>query len=361
MTAFPKNCPIWDRAYEGVEIKPEGKSFWPTHVKTEITLMPDAPGILQGLGKQEKIRLSYWITDHRRQDDQPPRLDREQIWTWLRSRPSIEERSLSFIRELIDQSNASSRIFWFQYGGYEQYGYQQMYNYWKSHEDRFGPIHVAGCQALFSLLIASDCVHENGLHEFFIYAREQNWIDLEIGPKSKGYVCQIKLPARAFVEEKVRTRGQGRRGFMAMWFDCSMEEAWQNGFKPAIRKAGYEPYRVNEDHYTGLVYDKIIASIRQSRFVVADLTCNNVCDQDRARGNVYYEAGFAEGLNIPVILTCRHDSLANIHFDLKPHVTIVWRDAADLQKQLTLRIQRLLGQGPVPAPIQNEQDAFGNA
>ena len=109
-----------------------------------------------------------------------------------------------------------------------------------------------------------------------------------------------------------------------------------------------------------MVYDKIIASIRQSRFVVADLTCNNVCDQDRARGNVYYEAGFAEGLNIPVILTCRHDSLANIHFDLKPHVTIVWRDTADLQKQLTLRIQRLLGQGPVPAPIKNEQDASGN-
>ena len=358
-------CPIWDGVPENEDL--ERRIFHsPRLNNARITLRPDALPELQGLGKWEKTRLSYWITEHYRLYKQPVRIDREQILAWFQSRPSIEERILSFMRELIDKSNQGRYNLWFQYGGYgqcsdQQIGIrdQQISRYWKSRKNLV-PMHVAGHQALLYLLIVSDCIHEHSLHEFFVHARDKGWLELEVGPNGMGYACQIKLSARAFVEEKDRTRGQGRRGFMAMWFDCSMEEAWQNGFKPAIQKAGYEPYRVNEDHYAGLVYDKIIASIRQSRFVVADLTCNNVCDQDRARGNVYYEAGFAEGLNIPVILTCRHDSLANIHFDLKPHVTIVWRDTADLQKQLTLRIQRLLGQGPVPAPIKNEQDASDN-
>jgi nucleoside 2-deoxyribosyltransferase len=47
------------------------------------------------------------------------------------------------------------------------------------------------------------------------------------------------------------------------------------------------------------INDEIIAQIRRSRFMVCDLTGH--------RGGVYFEAGFAYGLGMPVIYTCRKD------------------------------------------------------
>jgi nucleoside 2-deoxyribosyltransferase len=71
--------------------------------------------------------------------------------------------------------------------------------------------------------------------------------------------------------------------------------------KAGIERAGYEPIRVDEEHYTGGVVDRILARIQESRFVVADFTRN--------RGGVYYEAGFASGLGIPVIHLCEQEQL----------------------------------------------------
>ena len=51
--------------------------------------------------------------------------------------------------------------------------------------------------------------------------------------------------------------------------------------------------------------DEIIAEIRRSWFVVADFTCGTVPHEGKEvaipRGGVYYEAGFAQGLNVPLI------------------------------------------------------------
>jgi hypothetical protein len=71
----------------------------------------------------------------------------------------------------------------------------------------------------------------------------------------------------------------------------------------AVTRAGYRPMRIDGHEYIGGIMDEIIARIRESRFVVADLTHN--------RGGVYYEAGFAFGLGIPVIPTCRNDHLVS--------------------------------------------------
>ena len=66
----------------------------------------------------------------------------------------------------------------------------------------------------------------------------------------------------------------------------------------AITDAGYKPLRIDNVEHTGKVDDRIIAEIRRSRFLVADFSC----ESGKPRGGVYYEAGFAEGLNIPILL-----------------------------------------------------------
>jgi nucleoside 2-deoxyribosyltransferase len=90
------------------------------------------------------------------------------------------------------------------------------------------------------------------------------------------------------------------------------------------------------------VDDEIIAEIRRSRFLVADFTC----EPEKVRGGVYFEAGFARGLDIPIIWTCKDTSKKDLHFDTRQYPHILWEDSADLYKQLKDRIGALIGDGP---------------
>lgn len=128
-------------------------------------------------------------------------------------------------------------------------------------------------------------------------------------------------------------------GFCAMWFSDEVKPLWVDVIEPAIRAAGYEPLRIDSKEHNGKIDDQIMASIRGSRFVVADFT--------GSRGGVYYEAGFAHGLDLPVIFMCREGD--ELHFDIRQYNCIFWKTDAleDAQSRLKNRILATLGQGPL--------------
>jgi len=128
-----------------------------------------------------------------------------------------------------------------------------------------------------------------------------------------------------------------------MWFDKSMDETYHEGIAKAVREAGYEPLRIDGKEHNNKIDDEIIAEIRRSRFVVADFTQG----ASGARGGVYYEAGFAHGLGIPVIFTCQKSSIENTHFDTRQYNHIVWETHEQLRKQLAQRISATMGDGPL--------------
>ena len=131
-----------------------------------------------------------------------------------------------------------------------------------------------------------------------------------------------------------------------MWFDDSMKEAYDQGIAPAIRDAGYEPVRVDQKEHVNKIDDEIVAEIRRSRFLVADFTQGRM----GARGGVYYEAGFAQGLGIPVIFCCRKDRLRKVHFDTRQYNHIDWETPEDLRKRIVQQILAVIGDGPVDPP-----------
>ncbi len=141
-----------------------------------------------------------------------------------------------------------------------------------------------------------------------------------------------------------RPKAAGDRVFVAMSFADEMKDV-RTAVCDAIRDAGYQPVIIDEDHYVGGVMDRVLARIRQSKFIVADFTGN--------RGGVYYEAGFAEGLGIKVIPTVREDHLDvkgdnHLHFDVR-HINILpWTaDRLDkLRDDLRERIEAIIGRGP---------------
>ena len=127
-----------------------------------------------------------------------------------------------------------------------------------------------------------------------------------------------------------------------MWFKDDLRDAWTNGFDPGIRAAGFHPVRIDDKDYVGGITDEIMAEIKRSRFVVADYTGQ--------RSNVYFEAGFALGLGLTVIQTCRADEATDLHFDIRHLNTLVWKSHAELARGLEKRIRAVIGAGPDADP-----------
>ena len=63
---------------------------------------------------------------------------------------------------------------------------------------------------------------------------------------------------------------------------------------------------------------------------------------------MYYEVGFAHGLNMPVIFSCRKDMIGEVLFDTRQYNHILWEDENlnAFRKNLTNRIEALIGEGP---------------
>jgi nucleoside 2-deoxyribosyltransferase len=71
-----------------------------------------------------------------------------------------------------------------------------------------------------------------------------------------------------------------------------------------------------------------------------------VADFTGQRHGVYFEAGFAQGLGLPVIWTCREDHVKNLHFDTRQQNHITWEQSDDLREKLKNRIWAVIGLGP---------------
>lgn len=155
------------------------------------------------------------------------------------------------------------------------------------------------------------------------------------------------------IAELSRTSAGGKpQGFVGMWFNEKTEKLYDEGIKLAIEDDCHcNCMRISEKQHINKICDEIIAEIRRSTFVVADFTagccpkCDTCDDRDdcedrvRPRGGVYFEAGFALGLGIPVIWTVQEDQIKCVHFDTRQYNHITYTEPKDLRKQLADRIQ----------------------
>jgi hypothetical protein len=176
---------------------------------------------------------------------------------------------------------------------------------------------------------------------------------------SKGFVREepslgLTIDGLAYLEAQDAEGAAYDQAFVAMWFNDHVAEAYEHGIEPAIRATGYRPMRIDRKEHNNKIDDEIIAEIRRSRFLIADFTCGMMDDANGnavalPRGGVYYEAGFAQGLGIPVIWTCRADHINHVHFDTRQFNHITWTSALELRERLIDRIGAVLGDGPLGA------------
>ena len=132
-------------------------------------------------------------------------------------------------------------------------------------------------------------------------------------------IVRVTVEGRSHIEEE-KVNVNYTQGFVAMWFDDSMEEVSRDGIESAIVDAGFSPFRIDKKLDVNKIDDEIVAQIRRSRFLVADFTHG----ETKARGSVYWEAGFAYGLGIEVIYTCHKGMADDLPFDTRQYSHILW-------------------------------------
>ena len=173
------------------------------------------------------------------------------------------------------------------------------------------------------------------------YLEKRGWLSQERYQLESQHFVTVTVEGFQQHESDLIDR-DSRQAFVAMWFSDEVKEAYSGGIAPAMVDVGYRAMRIDRKEHINKIDDEITAEIRRSRFLVADYTQ----DQEGARGGVYWEDGFASGLGLQVIRTCRKDCEDKIAFDPRQYNHIFWESPEELREALKHRILAVIGEGP---------------
>lgn len=163
--------------------------------------------------------------------------------------------------------------------------------------------------------------------EFFErYLLEQDLVTTAVN----GFTLQPKGWVR--VDELQKDQAKITKNvFVAMSFAPEMLPI-RDAIKDALIECGFVPRIMDEIEHNHQIVPEMLYEIRESRFVIAELTGHN--------NGAYFEAGYALGYGKEVIQICNKAKFGTDgHFDVKQVNTILWEDTADLTKRLIARIK----------------------
>lgn len=171
-----------------------------------------------------------------------------------------------------------------------------------------------GCKTLFDVKNLLEILTQAGFLSRDEYEKK------EYGKSKKVCLLSPTLKAYEYYERLKKGKKATNKAFLALQFKGDLNQLFKNNLKKTVSQTGFILNTVDEEPKAGLVDDKIRLDIRNSRFVIADLTDGNK--------GAYWEAGFAEGMGKSVIYMCRedvfNDKKKRPHFDVSHHQCITW-------------------------------------
>ena len=157
-----------------------------------------------------------------------------------------------------------------------------------------------------------------------------HWIKCEMPGDSIPEIIKITLTPQGYsrVDDLQKKSGFGRNVLVAMKFGDETT-ALRESIRKGISNAGFHAIFIDEVQHNEFITPELLKYIRDSKFVVADLTHQN--------NGAYFEEGYAMGLGKPVIQLCRRG--VRLHFDIAQKNTIMWENENDIPELLENRIK----------------------
>ena len=175
------------------------------------------------------------------------------------------------------------------------------------------------------------CYNQTELVSMLEYLRNRNFI---IGEEPDDIIrSSLTVDGWKEYERLKEVNLSSKQAFVAMNFDKEFNDIYDRAIDLACDACGFKAHRVDKIEHNEKICDKIISEIRKSRFVIADFTGQ--------KHGVYFEAGYAQGIGLPVIFLCRKDEIdgKKVHFDTRQYNYIAWESIEDLKKRLSERIK----------------------
>ena len=141
--------------------------------------------------------------------------------------------------------------------------------------------------------------------------------------------------------------------FVIQPFDSGkFDERFNDTYKPALEKAGLEPYRVDQDPGVEVPIESIEEGIREATICLADITTNNP--------NVWYELGYAFAADRSVIMICSDERDDKLPFDIQHRTVIKYKSGSRtgfnrLEQEISKRAETLIPQNKIRQLIETQQ------
>lgn len=172
--------------------------------------------------------------------------------------------------------------------------------------------------------------YEDEANYMLDYLRDISFIEYWEGINEENYTeIRIRLTPKGYerVDELQKNTSNGRNVLVAMKFG-EETKILREAIRQGITNAGYFAVFIDEVQHNDFITPELLKYIRDSKFVVVDLTHQN--------NGAYFEEGYAMGIGKPVIQLCKKDTY--LHFDIAQKNTIIWDTETSIPLMLKNRI-----------------------
>ncbi len=143
--------------------------------------------------------------------------------------------------------------------------------------------------------------------------------DFQLTPKAYEHIYELK-----------KKHKNSKNVFVAMKFGEETKDI-REAIKAGIESAGYKAVIMDEFEHNNQIVPEMLYQIRESRFVIAELSHHN--------NGAYYEAGYAAGAGKEVIQICSEEAVrSNLHFDVQQANSITY--STDRLDELPAKIRK---------------------
>lgn len=179
-------------------------------------------------------------------------------------------------------------------------------------------------------------VEENSVQRIFEYLVEQKLLHEYRIQNHEQFKLELTIAGWKRFEELQQVNKESKRAFMAMKFDDEQKQFINDKLKPIVKEVGFDLLLLTDiNSKENLIDNKLRVAIRQSRFLICDLThCN---------AGAYWEAGYAEGLKLPVIYICEKSAFEHEDKTKRPHFDVNHQEIFQWDKNSEKSIKDFLG------------------
>lgn len=184
--------------------------------------------------------------------------------------------------------------------------------------------------------------------------RPNDWISVQIDVKgstvnlsvddvkvcqAEVFIARSQLAIYAAGNHGVEVRNfnvttQKRSAFIVMQFEDKFDKLYTEVIKPTCEQFDIECIRADDIYSCGLILDDISRSISEAYIIIADITPDNP--------NVFYEVGYAHGIQKPVILLCNRER-SKLPFDISGMRTLFYNDSIGGKRTVEEKLRKHLG------------------